>query len=127
MTDPPAPQPSSQPVNRREFARRVAAGTAVVGLAGGESSANPQPTDPPAKPSDKPADKTEPEAPPPAALLLEVIRQRYPDKRLDDEKVLAAIYAELRSHLARSRRLSQSALDNSDEPGFVFSAYRSDG
>ncbi|MBQ16948.1 MAG: hypothetical protein CMJ65_07470 [Planctomycetaceae bacterium] len=127
MTDSPTPESRSRPVNRREFARRVAAGTAVVGLAGSESSSAPRPTDKPKTPgSKKPAKPAaEPEPPPPPALLLEMIRQRYPDKRLDDDQILAAIYGELRSHLARSRRLSQSPLENSDEPGFVFSAFRS--
>ena len=76
--------------------------------------------DKPKKPS-KP--KAPPEPPPPAALLLETIRQRYPDKRLDDQEVLQGIYSELRGDLARSRRLSSFPLKNSDEPGFIFSAF----
>ncbi|MBO52268.1 MAG: hypothetical protein CMJ69_15995 [Planctomycetaceae bacterium] len=110
-------QASSDSVNRRDFARTIAAATAATAATSLEPASA---DDKPKKPS-KP--KAPPEPPPPAALLLETIRQRYPDKQLDDREVLQGIYSELRSDLARSRRLSGFPLKNSDEPGFIFSAF----
>ena len=109
-------QASSNSVNRRDFARTIAAATAATAATSLE----------PASADDKPSKpKDPPEPPPPAALLLETIRQRYPDKRLDDQEVLQGIYSELRGDLSRSRRLSSFPLKNSDEPGFIFSAFHS--
>jgi len=111
------PANASDSVNRRDFARTIAVATAATAATALETaSAN----DDPKKPS-KPKDQPEP--PPPAALLLETIRQKYPDKRLDSQEVLQGIYSELRGDLARSRRLGSFPLKNSDEPGFIFSAY----
>ena len=110
-------QASSNSVNRRDFARTIAAATAATAATSLEPASA---DDKPKKPS-KP--KAPPEPPPPAALLLETIRQRYPDKQLDDQEVLQGIYSELRGDLARSRRLSSFPLMNSDEPGFIFSAF----
>ena len=110
-------QASSNSVNRRDFARTIAAATAATAATSLEPASA---DDKPSKPS-KPKDPPEP--PPPAALLLETIRQRYPDKRLDDQEVLQGIYSELRGDLSRSRRLSSFPLKNSDEPGFIFSAF----
>ena len=67
-----------------------------------------------------------PDPSPPAVLLLETIRQRYPDKQLDSQDVLQGIYSELRDDLARSKRLSSFPLKNADEPGFLFAAFPSD-
>ena len=110
-------QASSDSVNRRDFARTIAVATAATAATSLEPASA---DDKPKKPS-KP--KAPPEPPPPAALLLETIRQRYPDKQLDDQEVLQGIYSELRGDLARSRRLSSFPLKNSDEPGFIFSAF----
>ena len=110
-------QASSNSVNRRDFARTIAAATAATAATSLEPASA---DDKPKKPSEP---KAPPEPPPPAALLLETIRQRYPDKQLDDQEVLQGIYSELRGDLARSRRLSGFPLKNSDEPGFIFSAF----
>lgn len=110
-------QASSDSVNRRDFARTIAAATAATAATSLEPASA---DDKPKKPSEP---KAPPEPPPPAALLLETIRQRYPDKQLDDQEVLQGIYSELRGDLARSRRLSGFPLKNSDEPGFIFSAF----
>ena len=76
------PANASDSVNRRDFARTIAVATAATAATALETaSAN----DDPKKPS-KPKDQPEP--PPPAALLLETIRQKYPDKRLDSQEVL---------------------------------------
>ena len=113
-------QASSDSVNRRDFARTIAAATAATAATSLEPASA---DDKPSKPSKPSKPKDPPEPPPPAALLLETIRQRYPDKQLDDQEVLQGIYSELRGDLARSRRLSGFPLKNSDEPGFIFSAF----
>jgi hypothetical protein len=120
------PNSTPDPVNRRDFARTLAAATAATAATTLQANADdkkPKQTDKPEpKPEPKRATKPDPEPPPPAALLLETIRQRYPDKRLEDQDVLQGIYTDLRSDLARSRRLSSFPLENADEPGFLFAA-----
>ena len=117
------PNSTPDPVNRRDFARTLAAATAATTLQANADDKKPKQTDKPEpKPEPKRATKPDPEPPPPAALLLETIRQRYPDKRLEDQDVLQGIYTDLRSDLARSRRLSSFPLENADEPGFLFAA-----
>ena len=112
-----------EPVNRRDFARTLAAATAATAATALETHAQDKK---PKKTDQKPGEKPQPEPPPPAALLLETIRQRYPDARLDKQDVLQGIYNELRGDLARSRRLSSFPLENADEPGFLFAALRID-
>lgn len=100
-------------LSRREFAGRFAAGVAVPVIAA--SVANDA-----VAAKQKPAD-----AKPPSTVerMLEMIRQQYPDPRLDDAGI-AEIREELESQVARSARLSAFPLSNADEPGFVFRAYR---
>jgi len=112
-----------EPVNRRDFARTLAAATAATAATALETHAQDKK---PKKTGEKPGEKPQPEPPPPAALLLETLRQRYPDARLDKQDVLQGIYNELRGDLARSRRLSSFPLENADEPGFLFAALRID-
>jgi len=121
------PTNTPDPVNRRDFARTIAAATAATAATALESNAADNDPKPSTKKTSKPDSKSKPMAdpPPPAVLLLETIRQRYPDKRLDGQDVLQGIYDELRGDLARSRRLSGFPLKNADEPGFLFAAVRS--
>lgn len=115
---------SPESVNRREFAKRLAAGAAVAPLAGCLSQdavagkqQEPQQPEQPKPPADQQI--------PPERLLLEVVRKRYPDKRLTLD-VLASIQNDIRGDLARSKVLSSFPLNNWDEPRFVFAAYRND-
>jgi len=103
---------TNEHLNRREFAGRVAAATAapLVTAAAGDAI----------EASQKPADA---KASAPVERMLELIRQQYPDPRLDDA-AFAEIREELESQIARSARLSAFPLTNADEPGFVFRAYR---
>ena len=55
--------------------------------------------------------------------LLELVRQQYPDPRLDDAGI-AEIREELEAQIARTARLSGFPLTNADEPAFVFRAHR---
>ena len=99
-------------LNRREFAERIAAGAAIPFIAAATCDA--------ADAAQK-ADGAKP--PSPVARLLELIRQQYPDPRLD-EAGIAEIQEELEAQVARSARLSAFPLTNADEPGFAFRAYR---
>ena len=112
------------PVNRRDFARTIAAATPATAATALETNA----ADAPQKTSQKSDDETtaNPAPPPPAVLVLEIIRQQYPDKRLDDQDVLQGIYNDIRGDIARSGRLSSFPLQNADEPGFLFAALDSD-
>ncbi len=102
-------------LNRREFAGQLAAGAAVpfIAPATGAATAEAQKADD-AKP------------PSPVERMLELIRQQYPDPRLD-EAGIAEIREELEAQVARSTRLSTFPLTNGDEPGFVFRAFRAEG
>ena len=121
-------------VSRREFARTVALGTAGLTALGTGTAANavagdekPAGTDPPAKPrSEAEAGSEERSVEGPRAaedLLLEIVRQRYPHENLTED-VLEAIRRDLRGVVARGELLRRYPLKNSDEPAFVFSAYR---
>lgn len=116
----------NDPVDRREFARRLATGTAVVGAATAATAGDEAPKPKAAPAENPPGEQADDKPPPPAALLLELIRQQYPDKRLDDVAVQKGILKELRGDQARSARLARFGLKNADEPGFLFAAWRGD-
>jgi hypothetical protein len=105
----------NESLNRREFARRFAAGAAIPFIAGATGDA--------AEAAQKPDDAKPPS---PVERMLELIRQQYPDPRLD-EVGIAEIREELEAQVARSTRLSTFPLTNADEPGFVFRAFRAEG
>lgn len=100
------------PINRRQFAGLVAAGTLISASKDGIAE------------EQKPA---EPKTPPvsPVELLVNLVLEKYPHERLD-----AAAVEEVRSDfehfVGRSKALSNFPLVNADEPGFVFSAWRAD-
>lgn len=117
-------------VNRREFAKRLTLGAtaAVVGTDALTLADEPQQARKQAeavKPRDEPADADDDADHAVEDALLEVVRRRYPDRRLQPG-VLEAIRQEIRSDLRRGETLREFALKNSDEPAFVFSAFRSD-
>ena len=99
-------------LNRREFAGRLAARAAAPLVA---VSAFDQAVQAAQKTDDA-------KSPSPVEGMLDLIRQQYPDLRLD-EAGIAEIREELESQVARSKRLSAFPLTNADEPGFVFRAY----
>ena len=116
---------STEFVNRRDFAKRVAVGatlplTATLETASATADQKQQQTETP-QPEQNPPAKPQSQA----DLLLEVVKQRYPGKQLD-KSVLSSIRDDLRSDIARSKVLSSFPLKNSDEPRFVFAAFRSD-
>jgi hypothetical protein len=120
----PIADDSNDPLNRRNFARSLAATAAATAATSLDTNTNADDADT-GKTTPLPTNKPDPEPPPPAALLLETVRQLYPHKQLDSKDVLQGVYSEFQSDLARSRRLSQFPLKNSDEPGFLFAAFQS--
>lgn len=116
MTDSPR-------LDRRRFVERLAAGSGAAFLAAGLTTAA-EDQKPQAKPDAKPADALEPPvAPSQEILLLNCLMQRYPSEHYD-EAALQGIFGDIRGDLARSGILSAFPLKNSDEPSFVFRAYR---
>ena len=116
---------TEESVNRREFAKKLAVGSATVPFATNLAKAADEADD--MKKAEQ-AD-AEPEAEKPVSetdLLLEVIKQRYPNENLTDE-ILRHVGASISGKIGRGNYLSNFPLKNADEPGFVFSAYRSDG
>ena len=104
---------TDETLSRRRFAASIAAGATAPMLAVRDSVAAEQ------------APKATDGATTPSLVdrMLELIRQQYADRRLD-EAALAEIREELESQVARSQRLAAFPLMNGDEPGFHFAAYR---
>jgi hypothetical protein len=109
-------------LSRREFSQRIAcgAGLAVSGLASGAAEARGGPQEN--------VDQNVPartEAPPPAPEDLELLAllRQYPGEHLTDD-MLVGIRAGLRRNRQQAQRLRAAGLRNSDEPAFVFRAYR---
>ncbi|MDA0920203.1 MAG: hypothetical protein O2945_14125 [Planctomycetota bacterium] len=130
---------SQSAVTRREFTLALAGGAALAvdQSTGISQEVAPEKTVPELQAAEKSEDgatKTKdqsdeqaeaPEPPPEAAYLLGLIMRRYPDERLD-EVAVSGIVRDIYGDLARSRVLSSFPLDNSDEPGFAFKAWRAD-
>ncbi len=79
-------------------------------------------------PMEKAAPTPMPEEPreiPEHLYLLGAVLRHYPDKRLD-EAAITGIMRDIVGDLAKGKVLSNFPLKNSDEPGYVFQAYRSD-
>ena len=116
-------------IDRRQFAERLTAFSAAAVIATPSSSSIGE--DKPAavpqdnKPNEAPANRFPGKAPEPLpeVLLLKYLTMRYPGDQFD-ESALKGIYGDLRADAARGRILSEFPLKNSDEPSFVFRAYR---
>ena len=134
-------------IDRRQFATSLGAGSSAVAvvlaskleLSADDAAQNKtlthQPnTAPSPENTQTPAAPTQPPAPPRPAQesqLLNCLQQRYPSlpqplpSEQNHDEALQGILRDLRGDLARGRMLSQIPLKNSDEPSFVFRAYRS--
>lgn len=126
-------------VTRRAFTLALAGGAALAveqsAAIGQEVAPKKDDSKPPAadksgtdakQAKDEPDEKVEAREPPPeAAYLLGLIMRRYPDERLD-ESAVSGIVRDIYGDVARSRVLSSFPLDNSDEPGFAFKAWRAE-
>jgi hypothetical protein len=104
-----------EPITRREFAGLVVAGTIVSNPTDANCAGN--------SAEDKPATEAKPISP--VELLVDLVRDKYPDERLKDA-ALEEIRSDFRHFVGRSKTLSSFPLVNADEPGFIFSAWRSD-
>ncbi len=110
----------SDSLTRREFTGYVVAGSALSVTAAAVEAAQKGAADKPQ------ADQPQPVQPlTPLELTLELVKQKYPHDKLVDA-ALDEVRSDIRHHLGRSQVLSSHPLLNSDEPGFVFSAWRAD-
>ena len=112
-------------MDRRQFAGSLATGSGTIAalLASQSGSAADRPTAV-VKEGDKPQEANErPATPSQEVLLLTYLTQQYPNDHLN-EITLQGIYGDIRGDRARGRVLSEFPLKNSDEPSFVFQAYR---
>jgi hypothetical protein len=125
MSDAAIPDRDTRAVSRRDFGRNLATGAVAAALLPHEVAlADDQKK--PAKPDDATKQKSEDAKPlAPADLLLELIREQYSDERLD-KAALADIRRDIEQQLSRSKTLSAFPLENGDEPGFAFGAYRAE-
>ena len=108
-------------VNRRTFAKQLAAGSLAAGpLAVGVPLAAAEPAQPQTPP---PPQQQQPAAP--AELVLKLLAQFYPHPL--DEAQQAEVLRQIAEDQARSKILSSFPLTNADEPAPVFAAWRSEG
>ncbi len=125
---------SSNRIDRRHFAAQLALGAggfsaAMVPLAAAIAVED-QPAQNRTEKKDKPVEKkpdepaAAPELPPAEVLLLTYLTRRHPSEHYDEES-LPGIFRDIRGDVARGKQLGQFPLKNSDEPAFVFAAYRS--
>jgi hypothetical protein len=121
---------SRKSINRREFTSELAAAAATAStasfLAAAPSGLDAVADETNAKPAAEQEREPEPEPPKSQSdLLVEVVRQRYPDERLTPE-ILSKIRGDVQADQHRGKVLSDYPLKNSDEPAFIFAAYRGD-
>ena len=96
------------PLSRREFAKGLAAATAVLPLGASAPVVADEPKPDPLRME--------------AALWLELIRTRYPDPRLTSE-VLTLVAGDVLGDIMHCRKVSSFPLKNSDAPSFVIAAW----
>jgi hypothetical protein len=104
------------PIDRRRFAKHLAAGAIAVAPASAARAG---------EPANEAKSEPQPAKAEPAELVLELVKQLYP-RNLDDEK-LGQIRAQIEQQMARSTVLGAFPLTNADEPAPVFAAWRADG
>ena len=126
--------PSPDRIDRRHFAAQLAVGasalTAAMTPLAAASAAEDKPVADKNEKGDTPAEKkpdeaaAPPELPPAEVLLLTYLTRRHPSDHYE-EAAIQGIFRDIRGDVARGTQLSEFLLKNSDEPGFVFAAYRS--
>lgn len=118
---------SNESLPRRDFGRALAAGTVGLAIRHGPRSETAAADERPLGPLRDPGPEDAPFGPPPPHfLMVEFIRQRYPNEGLTDE-VLQRIEADVRGNIARGEVLARVELTNADEPAHPFAAYRANG
>lgn len=114
-------------MNRRQFGKRAAVASAAGSLAilGGAGSAE-DAADETGEHRPAVAEPIPPNQIPVELLLLEVIRQRHPNRELNHH-FLDEIRRDIRGELNRARAIREVPLTNADEPAAIFAAYRDQG
>lgn len=107
-------------IDRRRFAERLIAGTGCLTVGFSAVPAVGEEVPPPPK---LPTDADPSSDPPLELLLLTYLVRNYPSEKFDDA-ALQGIFRDIRGDVARGKVLSEFPLKNSDEPAFVFGAYR---
>ncbi len=111
------------PYSRRDFGLAVVTGATSIALTPTPSAvADEKPKS--AQASVPETDEEARDIPEPVYLLGAVLKH-YSDKRLD-EAAITGILKDINGDLARGRVLSNFPLKNSDEPDYVFRAWRRD-
>jgi hypothetical protein len=105
------------PVTRRDFTRRLTFGTGLALSASGVAADEPRLAEAGAQP---PAEQPPPE---PEDFVLAALVREYPSEHLTED-MLAGIRAGLRRNRQQAEQLRAAGLANTDEPAFVFRAYR---
>jgi hypothetical protein len=120
-----------QPVDRREFAKLLAAGTA--GMLGGAPATAALADEPPSAASPLVAQQAPPPGnepgfgpPPPEVLLVAFLHHEYAHEKLTVD-LLERIEGDVVGQLRRGRRLARHPFTNADEPAPIFAAYRAEG
>jgi hypothetical protein len=121
---------STDRIDRRHFAKQLVLGASGLGAAMTPLAAASAAEDKSAPDKlDKPAEKkSEDSAAPPVlpsaeVLLLTYLTRRHPSEHFD-EAAIQGIYRDIRGDVARGKQLSEFPLKNSDEPAFLFAAFR---
>ena len=121
---------SNSPLNRRQFGKRAAATSAAGSLSLiATSLLAPPPDAVKTAMADEPPAIAEPIPPqdvPLEYLLLEVVRQLYPDRKLSHQR-LREVAADIAQELRRAKTIRAVPLTNANEPAAMFAAYRSEG
>ncbi|MCA9070703.1 MAG: hypothetical protein KDA84_17355 [Planctomycetaceae bacterium] len=108
-------------LSRRQFGKQAATtavlGSLVIGGSDSKSIANSSEDPAPAI-----AEPIPPQSIPIDLLLLEVVRQMYPDRKLTHD-ILREIRRDIRSDLRRAKAIRSVPLHNGNEPAGLFAAY----
>ena len=120
-------------IDRRHFAAQLAVRASVLTAAmaplAATSAAENKPVADKNEKCDKPAEKkpdeatAPPELPSAEVILLTYLTRRHPSDHYD-EAAFQGIFRDIRGDIARGKQLGEFPLKNSDEPAFVFAAYR---
>lgn len=111
------------PYSRRDFGLVLATGATSAAVASVPAVAKDD--QPPVVTAVAPDTTKESQDIPAPVYLLGAVLKHYADQRLD-EAAINGILRDITGDLARGRVLSAFPLMNSDEPGYVFRAFRAD-
>jgi hypothetical protein len=109
---------------RRDFTRQFVLGVGLSVVPLTAASAAPAEVPPAPKLPEEPAPiAADAHLPPPELLLMTYLVRHYPSHHFDDVAI-QGIFRDIRGDVARGRALAEFPLQNSDEPAFVYRAYR---